>query len=69
MATSAERKASVSKSARLSTSMMATISCPRDFAMDSIILPILPYPMSAIFIREEFTDEQIYTFVGRKTNI
>ena len=42
IATSAEAKASDSKSSWLSISMMLTISWPRERAICSIILPILP---------------------------
>ena len=50
MAASALRNASEWMSSILSTSMRATISCPRERAIFSIILPILPYPIRAIFI-------------------
>ena len=50
MATSELRNSSVSKSERLSLSMRQVIVSPRWRAMRSMIWPILPYPMIAIFV-------------------
>ena len=62
-ATSAERKASLSKSSVLSASIIDTISCPLPIAVVSSILPIFPYPISAIFIAKYFMS---YTLVQKK---
>lgn len=51
IATSALRNAGLSKvCGEVNGSMIQTISCPRERATDSIIRPILPYPIRAIFI-------------------